>query len=202
MTETTTNKSNRKAIIQGSLVIGLPLLAMAAAYLFFPANSQQKDDLLSWLGTTNHGTLVEPRVSIAGDTFSANDGQPWQVGANNKWKLMVATHGTCDDACQQALYLTRQIHKLIPKRINRLERFYISSQPASPDLQQLLESEHGNIPALLDSSGVFFDKIAQSNAPDDCQGCYYLIAPDGEMVLFYTPQHEYKKVIKDLKVLL
>ncbi|MCV6604791.1 MAG: hypothetical protein OIF34_05775 [Porticoccaceae bacterium] len=201
MTDSASNNTNRKALLQGSLVIGLPLLAMAAAYLFFPANPQQKDDLLSWLGTTNHGTLVEPRVSIAGDTFIASDGQSWQAGSNSKWKLIVASDGPCGEACQQALYLTRQIHKLIPKRVNRLERFYLGSQPASDELQTLLQEAQGGLPALTDN-GSFFSKLAQSNAPQNCQGCYYLIAPDGEMVLFYTPQHEYKKVIKDLKVLL
>ncbi|MGS2723478.1 hypothetical protein ACVBEJ_07005 [Porticoccus sp. GXU_MW_L64] len=201
MTDTAPDKPNRKAIIQGSLVIGLPLLAMAAAYLFFPANSQQKDDLLSWLGTTNHGTLIEPRKTITGEVFTTTTGKPWQVGGNSKWKLLVASNGACDEPCQQALYLTRQIHSLIPKRKNRLERAYISDQPASDSLLQLLTEAHASMPALVDS-GAFKAQLIDSNVPHNCQGCYYLVAPNGELVLFYTPEHEYKKVIKDLKVLL
>ncbi|UTW44604.1 hypothetical protein KFE80_09375 [bacterium SCSIO 12696] len=194
-------KTNRKAVLQGSLVIGLPLLAMALAYLFFPANSEQQKELLSWLGTTNHGTLIEPRQSIKGEVFTAASGETWQVGENSKWKLLVAANGPCDELCQQALYLTRQIHTLIPKRKNRLERAYISDQPASDSLLQLLQEAHAGMPALLDN-GAFKARVAKTNAPQNCQGCYYLVAPNGELVLFYTPENEYKKVIKDLKVLL
>ena len=154
---TDSEKPNRKAAVQGGLVIALPLIAVIAAYVFFPANSEQQKDLLDWLGTTNHGTLIEPKQTIEGEVFTTASGKAWQVGENTKWKLLVASNGPCDESCQQALYLTRQIHTLIPKRKNRLERAYISDQPASDSLLQLLKEAHTDIPALVDN-GAFSEQ--------------------------------------------
>ena len=198
--------NNNKSLLQGSLIVAMPLIAVAAAYFFFPSNQQQRDDLLSWLGTTNHGELVEPGQSIADVSFATADGRQWQIGKNHKWKLVVADSGECGDACQAALYLSRQIHKLIPKRINHLERLYISQQSPSQAQQQRLTEEYPGVIALLDSNDQFQQLLDLTNVRLDNSanrdGFYYLIAPGGEMVLFYTPDHEYKQVIKDLKVLL
>ena len=194
--------NNKKSLLQGSLIVAMPLIAVAAAYIFFPDNQQQRDDLLSWLGTTNHGELIEPRQSIADMSFATADGKQWQAGDNSKWKLVVADNGNCGDPCQTALYLNRQTHKLIPKRLNRLERFYVSQQPLGQALQQRLAEEYPGVTVLLDSNGQLQQLLDLTNVPDQRNGFYYLIAPTGELVLFYTPDHEYKKVIKDLKVLL
>ena len=205
----TSNKTSgsKKSLLQGSLVVAMPLIAIAAAYFFFPNNQQQRDDLLSWLGTTNHGELVEPSQSIADLSFikqssATAEGGQWQVGGNHKWKLVVVDNGDCDAACQQALYLNRQTHKLIPKRTNHLERFYISTQLPGRAQQQRLMEEYPGVTALLDSNNQFQQLLDTTNVPGNRDGFYYLIAPNGELVLYYTPEHKYKRVIKDLKVLL
>lgn len=194
--------TNKKALWQAGLIIALPVIAVVAGYLFFPSNEQQRDNLLSWLGTTNHGVLIEPVRTIADLTFATPSGENWQAGGNSKWKLAVVDNGNCDEPCQNALYLTRQIHKLIAKRANRVERLYISEQSLTGQQQQMMEKEYPATTVLLDRSHQFQQQLADTNVPDNRTGFFYLLDSRGQLVLFYTPEHEYKKVIKDLKVLL
>lgn len=197
-----TMTDKNKALWQAGLIVALPAIAVAAAYLFFPGDQQQRDRLLSRLGATNHGVLIEPARTIARLGFTTVGGKGWQVGGNSKWKLVVASDGECGKPCQNALYLTRQIHKLLPRRSHRLERFYISQRPPSDRQQQLLAEQYPATRVLLDSAHHLQRQLAGTNVPANREGFFYLLDSRGRLVLFYSPQHEYKQVIKDLKVLL
>lgn len=185
------------------VIVGLPFLAMGLARLLFPTTENERDQLLDFLGTRNQGVLIETPTTIAEITLSTSDGTVWQAsGENGKWKLVVVGDADCDNACRQSLYLTRQIHRLLPKRSTRLERLYIGSGDPSPALAKWLKQEYPGMTVLRDAGLGIDGLLDHAGVPSQRSGLFYLLDPRGYLVMYYTPEHDYKQVIKDLKVLL
>lgn len=191
----------KKLPVQGLLIVFMPVLVIAAVYFIFPNTVSERDSLLSALGTTNHGQLVEPAVTIDGVVGTRENGDP-------KWQLMIVDDGSCQQRCQQALFITRQIHKLMPKRANRFERAFITTSTLNEEAKSLLAEQYPTVQTLENTDGQLQQLLASTNVPWQENGVIYLVDPRGYLVLYYLEeqhyqqQGDYKKIIKDLKVLL
>lgn len=180
---------------QGLLILIIPVLVVLAVYLLFPSSTEQRDQLLASWGTRNFGTLVSPQQQLGLADLSE------QLSSSGKWKLVIADDGSCGADCRESLYITRQIHKLMPKRSNRIERVLLSSGELSAEVQLLLQQEYPALVQVNDQQGQWPGLRQQSNL-GDLQGGYVLVDPEGWLVMYYQSSDDYKKVIKDMKVLL
>lgn len=187
--------------LQAWLIIGIPVLGILLMYWALPDNQDDRDSLITTLGTTNHGTLIYPAIDASAAQWLGTDGTYLEFGGQNtRWKLIVLADGRCHDACQKSLYITAQIHKLIPKRMNRIERLYVSANALENDISAQLSAAY---PGLLVVEGAMTELLAANgNVPLERDDVFYLMDSKGQIVMYYHSEHDYKKIIKDLKVLL
>lgn len=181
------------------LVLLIPVAAVAASYWLLPNSDDQREQLLADMGTTNHGIWIKAQKGLADLPLTGLSANTWQD--NGKWKLVIADNGDCVEPCQQALFISRQLHTLLAKRADRIERLYLSpDQPAAEQLERL-NKQYPSVVALRDN-GSFDQLMNDSNLPDQRDGFIYLADSKGNLVLYYPVGQDYKEIIKDLKVLL
>lgn len=197
-------------------IVGIPVMVvLAATWLwFFVARGDL--DLVAILGTSNHGSLVQPARSLdegslldsAGDAFSYADLPP-------QWTFLVPGKGSCSVDCEKLLYFTRQIHLAMGKELGRIRRFYVSDiavsetefdvdvlsdkRPAPADFKEYMEVEQLGVNTLTLSHDSHASLFAE-NYEDPTT--WYLVDPAGWIMMSYSSKISYKKVIADLKFLL
>lgn len=214
MNEAEQIRNNRLVLVT---ILGIPVtMILAATWLwYFVINGDL--DLVRALGTSNSGTLVQPPRQIddlelredTGALFKYSDFDP-------KWTLLVpAGSASCDSACENSLYVTRQIHIAIGKEFNRIRRLYISEytagdttlvpremsdgHPAPDSFAELLETEHRGLKALKLPPGGYA-RLFPEHRED--ASTWYLVDPAGWIMMSYNSAIHYKDVISDLKFLL
>lgn len=216
MTGNSPTSGNRMILL---LIGGIPVtMILAATWLWFFVVRGDLD-LVGMLGTANRGALVQPPRQLddrdlrdaSGERISVADMEP-------RWAMVVpAAGGSCDAACEQSLYVTRQIHTAMGKDINRLRRLYISDSSAvntrltaptlsdgrpssaAGDFATYLASEHHDLQAVTLPTESYQALFAEQSAD---ASTWYLVDPAGWVMMSYNKDVPYKDVISDLKFLL
>ena len=173
MTDST--QRNRKQLL-GMFAVGF--LTLGAAYVLF--YSAQEGG--AW-NTTNNGTFVEPPLTVA--ELGLVDGQGRQITEEETWWLWVVAPQGCADDCKAALHQLRQLHVLLNRDADRVQRALVTLDAAPPAVME-------QYPRLTHLSGP---------APALDEGIY-VIDPIGNLVFFYPLADAGKAVLDDLKRLL
>lgn len=214
MTASTPNPGNRMVLL---LIGGIPVtMILAATWLWFFVVRGDLD-LVGMLGTANRGVLVQPPRQIDDHVVRDSDGGLLKVAQMDpRWAMLIpATGGRCDAACEQNLYVTRQIHVGMGKEFNRLRRLYVSDsnaastqlavptlsdgRPTPENFAAYLESDHSDLQALTLSSESYRTLFPEQS---NDESVWYLVDPAGWVMMSYNKDVSYKDVISDLKFLL
>ncbi|MFZ5555154.1 MAG: SCO family protein [Pseudomonadota bacterium] len=84
-------------------------------------------------GRVNYGDLIEP-FRVPQEVLRQADGEPFRLGElEGKWILLQVDPGACPAACQQRLYVQRQVWKLQGKNMHRIERVWLTDDGVRPD---------------------------------------------------------------------
>jgi hypothetical protein len=173
MTDST--RRNRKQLL-GMFAVGF--LTLGAAYALF--YSAQQGGV--W-GTTNNGTFVEPPLTVA--DLGLEDDQGRQITEGKTWWLWVVAPQGCGLDCSAALHQLRQLHVLLNKDADRVQRALVTlGGPAPAVMEEYPRLKH------LSGSVVALDEGI------------YVIDPIGNLVFFYPLADAGKAVLDDLKRLL
>ncbi len=199
------NPDNSSPKLVFSLIIGIPLLVIALSTLVYQMANR---DMLA-LGTVNNGTLIQPPLAISELKPVHRNGEPVQFNQmDSQWQFVVVGDEYCESTCEAMLYLTRQTHTALGKKMGRVSRMYLNtSSEFSAGLDKLLIDEHEKLtPAFIDRTA-----YRESTLPleDEARG-FYVVDPKGWVMMFYQlPDLEQdtltstgKLVIKDMKRLL
>lgn len=199
------------------LIAGIPVTIILASTWLWYFVIQGDLDIVGSLGTANRGTLVQPPRPIADARLTDQQGARFSFSSREaKWTLLVPVQGAvCDAACEQRLYLTRQIHVAMGKELTRLQRAYVGTAPvAATALRVATRSDDGPAPDsfvdyLQGSHLGMFTLQAPSQAFADmfpeflaAPSTWYLMDPAGWVMMSYDDSVSYKDVISDLKFLL
>jgi hypothetical protein len=173
----------------------LQFLLIAALFfgpLLFAAWMYYSGDALQPESRANHGTLLEPIVSL----MDAVPGS--QIHDRRSWRLLYANDGECGDRCREALYTLRQSRLMLGKEMDRVERVFLHGDQAPDNL--LVAEEHQGLVSLQDTalSAVLDDKKPASLP----EGGFYLIDPHGNLVMYFSPDIEPRDMVDDIKRLL
>ncbi|MDX1734381.1 MAG: hypothetical protein R3228_08435 [Halioglobus sp.] len=209
----TANGGNRLVLL---LIAGIPVTMMLAATWLWYFVVEGELDLVGTMGTANRGTLLQPPRQVD-DIDLFDEGIPATYAElEPRWTLAVpAGNASCDENCERALYVTRQIHVAIGKDYNRIRRIVFSERdaatlplgitrlsddrPLPADFAALLAGEHRGMKALRLARGGFDALFAEWH---DDPSTWYLIDPRGWVMMSYNSDIPYKDVISDLKFLL
>lgn len=192
-------RSNKISIL---LIIAIPLLGVVITtlYYFWVVNYNIK------LGSTNVGTLIAPPKQIGDITLLQENHETYRWNSKgDKWTFLVVGLDECDDDCRQQLYLTRQIRLALGKYMPRIEDTYLSlNGTVSEETRHWMQQEHPQLQLLTTDSDVARAWFQQKEPQLDLlnSATFYVVDPMGWVMMYYTPEQDYKAVIKDMKFLL
>lgn len=189
---------------QKSLLTLLALLfiffgPMIAAWSLYTSRDQM-------LPPTNYGQLIVPplpfKVLALHDTDNVDFPKSVLAG---KWLMVYYAPSVCDESCDQNLYKMRQVRVALGKDMDRMQRMLLTTpQPANPTLDKSLETDY------LDTyHAVIAPAAMQQFLPTDFAksvstkgGGLFLVDPLGNVMLYYPPDADPEKLLKDLTRLL
>ena len=166
---------NRRMLL---VMFAIAFLTLGGSYVLF--YTAQEGGV--W-GTTNQGEFVDPPLTVAALGLKGSDGQLLTEGGS--WWLWVVSEGDCLGDCATAVHQLRQLHILLNKDSDRVQRGLITEPGVVPGLlAEYPGAQHftGEISALT-------------------QGIY-IVDPIGNLVLYYPLTDAGKPVLTDLKKLL
>jgi cytochrome oxidase Cu insertion factor (SCO1/SenC/PrrC family) len=135
-------------------------------------------------GTTNRGTFVQPPITLTDLAVRDEAGMALTEGIT--WWLWVVPGGTCDTECEQALHQLRQLHILLNRDADRVQRALVTGDGVK---DQRLAEAYPRMKFLA------ADQAALSRG-------IYIVDPIGNLVLYYPLSDAGKPVLDDLKRLL
>ena len=173
----------------------LQFLLVAALFfgpLLFAAWMYYSGDALQPESGANHGTLLEPIVSL----IDAVPGS--QIHDSRSWRLLYTNEGECGEGCRKALYTLRQSRLMLGKEMDRVERVFLHGDQAPDNL--LVAEEHQGLVSLRDAAlKAALDDKKPASLPE---GGFYLIDPHGNLVLYFSPDIKPRDMVDDIKRLL
>ena len=149
----------------------------------------------SWRPTlrTNHGTLIEPMVTLP--IVLPRQGDPLFKG---KWSLLVLGGGDagCDAGCRNALVYARQTWLSLGKLIPRVQRVLLAGSACCD--ASYLEREHRGLVTVDATTG----SAAFRAVPTPHRDAVFVVDPLGNLMMRYDVQQDPKGLREDLKKLL
>ena len=198
--------SRGSAPYQVLLMFAIVIATIALGFYMMPSSQEEKDKLLSELGTTNHGVLLKPTRDISALPLTDEYGAPWSFDDQPvKWRLLILpATGTCDKNCEDLLYLTRQVHVRLAKHAHRVERVFVATEGLpGAELASDIGVNHPHTPILhttladlrswLDATG---SRIGEGVAEA------VLVDPAGRAMMVYDTRHEGNGMLEDINHLL
>ena len=190
-------KQQRNIKYQIWLMLTIVTVSLLLGFLLIPKDENQKQRLISLVGTTNQGGLVSPTINL--DELLSFDTQ----SEKPKWTVLIVG-GACDMKCKEVLRETKHVHMLLGKNSLRVHRIYLQDQSIFSFTKiSNLKNEHphlqmvsGNVDALRQAT----EKA--TSAWDSEETRVFVLTPDNEAVLYYSKAHHLGGLLDDLKHLL
>ena len=187
--------------LQLILIIAIPLFGLLAmtGYYFYVTQSNLS------LNTHNHGTLISPPKQIADIKLFEKGNETRLTDGSNKWTFLLVGTGHCDEACKQNLYLTRQYRETLGKYSLRINNVFLNlDKDMSAATAELFQGDYAGH-RVISSNGEQAKAWFNSQAPkldllNTAQ--FYIVDPNGWVMMYYTTEQTYKQINKDMKFLL
>lgn len=160
---------------------------------------------ISW-GSTSRGELISPAVPFS--EFSLNE-----LGASEafdlddvrgKWTILYAPGPSCDVDCEATLADIRQARLALNHRMLRVQRVLLVEQDPGFGAE-MLDAQLGLriVGQSAEANAAFTKQIdAAVSGMDVKTNIIYLIDPNGNLMMRYTPDQLPRPLFKDLKHLL
>lgn len=161
-------------------------------------------------GVTQHGELLQPPALLpdvalvveTGVDERVSDSGDGERGAivprlRRKWSLIVVAEDGCPDACQAALYETRQVRKALSRERDRTQRVLLIGGEFD---RATLAQQHPDLIIVTTDSPVADELAATTGALD--MNFIYLADPLGNLMMRFPRDTGMKGIHTDLKKLL
>lgn len=195
-----TNAGKWQLILMILIVVGV----LVAGFMVFPKNDQQREALLSKIGTTNHGELLTQPAMIQPLLITTQDGEPWQFDQlKTKWRMLIVGDAVCEEACRDMLFVTRQIHLRLGKYAQRFERIYVSTEPAlSSDLAEEITTQHPYLKIVHVDGGELDAWLKTMGIAPLTPGITLLVDQKGLAMMRYGAEHNGGGMLEDINHLM
>ena len=155
-------------------------------------------------GRTNYSELVvPPRPMPAGLVLRSLDGAPVDHAAlKGQWLLVVVGDAACDAACEQRVYLQRQLREMLGRERDRVDRVWLVTGDATPPtaLMQAAQATGKLTAWRVDRAGLAsWLEPAPGGALEDH---LYVVDPRGDWMMRAPADPEPARLKRDLERLL
>ncbi|MDX9873973.1 MAG: hypothetical protein RBS88_03615 [Spongiibacteraceae bacterium] len=187
------------------IIVGMLVLVMVGATALYKAAEHGVLDLPSLFGTNNNGVLISPPQRIDALDLRYADGSPFDFERDDsRWTLLVPVPPSCNEQCQNNLYITRQARTALGRDMNRVSRLIVTAGAPETSLAELINREHNGVPVLRVSETAFDRVFGDLQRPIQplADNLILLVDPRGWMMMYYTPEHDGYDILDDMKLLL
>lgn len=153
----------------------------------------------------NHGRLISPPQPLLGVQLQDLQGRPLGGDAlQGRWSLVYPGQPTCDAACENLLYQTRQVRTALGKDTERVQRIYLlASAPHDPARLEALRGLHPDLLLAVLASPAIVAQFPEADAASLWSGQrLYVVDPLGNLMMRYRATQDPKDILADLKRLL
>ena len=178
-------------------LIALFGLFLAPILIAVVLNSQWVD----WRASPDrsHGQLIEPVQPLGAFTLTDAGGQDRDLSDFiDRWQLVHEIPAACDEACQQRVYMMRQIRAAQDRHIPDVGLIVLADETITDELRLRIEA--------LDPSFVIFDDAAgrelSARFPGNDEGFFYILDPAGNIIERFENSADPTGIRKDLHRLL
>lgn len=183
-----------------SLILGIPIaVILLSSAVFYLA----KEDIINFT-TVNRGTLIKPPMQLGDLHPQRLDGGEFLFDrAESRWVFMVVGGRECIDACERMLYLTRQTHTALGKKVGRVERVYLAVDgPLTAKLRDFIDAEHSDLSVLYADGSAFLNELKTLEIDPFDSHAFYVVDPMGWVMMYYrsgdTEQYTLTSLGKDV----
>lgn len=155
-------------------------------------------------GRTNYSELILPTRSLPAD-LALTDLRGAVVeprSLRGQWLLVVVSPSACDEACEQRLFMQRQLREMLGKEAPRLDKVWLVTDdgPIKPELVAALQP--GAPVAILRVPSEALAQWLSPAAGHTLDEHFYIVDPMGEWMMRSPVAPEPQRVRRDLSRLL
>jgi cytochrome oxidase Cu insertion factor (SCO1/SenC/PrrC family) len=156
-------------------------------------------------GRNNYADLISPsRTMPAALPLRNLQGQAVAVAdLRRQWQLIAVATAVCDAACEQRLLLQRQVHQMLGRDRERLDKLWLVIDEAAPRPELLAGLTGGaDPPHILRVPRAALEQWFQPAAGHALEDHLYIVDPMGEWMMRVPAQPDPMRLKKDLERLL
>ena len=140
--QTSSSLSETSRTRGGRMYMLLVLLACAAPVLL----SYLTYYVIRPEGRVHHGELIEPQRMLPAASAKDLQGKDLPLAQlKGQWLLVAVGSSECTDKCERLLFVQRQLHKLLNKESDRLDRLWLITDQAAPKNELLAAIEGATV---------------------------------------------------------
>jgi hypothetical protein len=152
-------------------------------------------------GRTNYGEMVLPLRDVSGLVGVGPDGiTAGLAGMKGRWLMVTGAGADCDAACEQRLYLMRQVRLTTGKDRDRVERVLVVTGDAT--LSKELLARHEGLIVIRAGEQAMRDAGFPDQPSATAGQRIWIVDPLGVLVMGYPVQPDPSRMKKDLQKLL
>lgn len=154
-------------------------------------------------GEAAYGQLIQPAVGLP--DVQAHDPQGRGVTLRSfegQWLLVIVASGACDPACEQRLFLQRQLREMLGRERERVDKLWLITDDASLRPELLAALAEGAPVAALRVPRDAVQGWLKPAAGQTLEDHLYLVDPMGEWMMRFPAAPDPGKVKRDLERLL
>ncbi len=196
------NKPEKKKGLSWTIIaiMVVSITPIVGAYIsFYTGFGVSKD-------TVNSGVLIESSsVKKLQDLLGDASGEKPSFERNYLWRIIIPMSEDCNEACQQNLYTTRQVHVRLASKADRVERYVANiGGEAGEQHLQTLAGDHPKLKHFSVTKEQWKTWTEGTNLPASAEAEPYYIIVDqvGFAMMYYTAAHEGKDLLVDIKRIL
>ena len=135
LSETTRTRGGRMYMLLVLLACAAPvLLSYLTYYVIRPE------------GRVHHGELIEPQRMLPAASVKDLQGKDLPLAQlKGQWLLVAVGSSECTDKCERLLFVQRQLHKLLNKESDRLDRLWLITDQSAPKNELLAAIEGATV---------------------------------------------------------
>jgi hypothetical protein len=153
-------------------------------------------------GRTNYSTLILPTRSMPALTLATLAGRPVDAASlRSQWLLVAVGPSACDKACEQRLYMQRQLREMLGRERDRLDKLWLVTDAGTPAaaLRAVIETPGMQV-LRADAKQLSTWLAPEAGQPLDAH--LYVVDPMGEWMMRVPVGAEPARVKRDLERLL
>lgn len=171
------------------LLCASPVIASYVTYFFIRPE-----------GRTNYSALILPTRSLPAElNLRTLDGEPVTPRSlHGQWLMVVVGPAACDPACEQRLFMQRQLREMLGRERERLDKVWLITDDA-PVSAAMRESLGGKAPVtVLRADGATVARWLQPEAGHALSEHLYIVDPMGEWMMRVPVNPEPARVKRDI----